>query len=653
MEHPPKPILTLRVAFVGQDLQAQAPQQALVDALQALFAQFQSTADAAHADNKGFYADRPSELRLLTGLSPAADELAVQAKPKPWSRHVVETVATARPDREPVPGNDGIAHTGIVEERESFAAPSRTARPRELLLRNADVLVVLWDKDKADNATAVVLAAYRALTPVIFLSAIPGVGLQPRLLASIDHAGRLVASADPFPAALTHAFKTIVDAPGPPSDDAHSYEGRGDSRARLQRFLHEARPGPHRWFVYKLFKNWFDRSLARRAKASQSDPVEKKPALPKRIGFLIRPDDIEMPYKWREFLDQPQNAGGARLRDHLRRRLMLQYGWADILAVYYSDIFRSAFFLTYCLSAVAVLIALASLFIQHEWAADTQLWTKAAAVLLEFGILGYVLWLVRRGQHEHWHDRWLDYRALAESLRHVRSLVLVGLPARRNRDLDPLSSGAAWILWYVRACAREIDLPGCIMSTGYLKQVAGTVREYEVESQINYNKTTAASNEAMHHFVHRLGNASFVLAIGLLGVFLLGFIGNLALISLGFEIAACGSAQSPVSHRLSSGIGHCLLEYKLWFAAAAAFLPAFGAAMAGIRTMADFEGFAKRARATEGDLANLKTRFTALEAATPHLEETSALLLEMTETLSQDMQIWHALYGQKPLTLPA
>ena len=68
------------------------------------------------------------------------------------------------------------------------------------------------------------------------------------------------------------------------------------------------------------------------------------------------------------------------------------------------------------------------------------------------------------GAHaNHWHERWTEYRLLAELIRELRFLVPLGggkplprIPAHLAVYGDPART---WMYWYVRAIAREIGIP--------------------------------------------------------------------------------------------------------------------------------------------------------------------------------------------------
>ena len=67
-----------------------------------------------------------------------------------------------------------------------------------------------------------------------------------------------------------------------------------------------------------------------------------------------------------------------------------------------------------------------------------------------------------------WHERWLDYRALAENLRHGRFLSFVSEFGRiRGEPAGVEQREPPWMLWYVRATMREIGLPNATLDGTY------------------------------------------------------------------------------------------------------------------------------------------------------------------------------------------
>ena len=101
------------------------------------------------------------------------------------------------------------------------------------------------------------------------------------------------------------------------------------------------------------------------------------------------------------------------MEDWVNLHLRSHYAWADKLADWYADHYRSAYLSVYILSAVAVLVAL----VEPE---------VLQGALLEFIFVGIIVLLVWSGSKRHWHERWMEYRLLAELIRQIRILIPLG-----------------------------------------------------------------------------------------------------------------------------------------------------------------------------------------------------------------------------------
>lgn len=685
--HPPKPTLALRVGLVGHrwNRLEGISEDDLERRLAELFSDLEEACGDIHARNHEFYAARGADgsawaLSLLTGLAEGADQAGARAMPAHWTlealiampreafrQHLTqEGTGTAEQKAETLKQLDILLArpqtrvTEIPAPTGQFGEPTPFERLRDMLLRNVDLLIVVWDEDvkgagsggtadiislalKADLPIVVVPVRENALAAAYVLKGVGpdatpmpkpmAKGLAPLLAAELD--GLLAAPAEPAPDhKRTHRHAT------------HS------PRTRAKHFLQEPRKATHHVALFHWFKGWFERAIAKhRLKDLQPDHPEHaslrqrakmKPSL--RLAF----NDPDAPYDWQAFLDaSPAGGGEDGLRARLQTALLLRFGWSDALAVHYSEKFRSSYLIIYALSAAAVAAAVLGLFIPHTWTADTQLNVKAVLVLMELGMLCWIGIQVWHGDKATWHARWLDYRALAETLRHIRMLALVGAHSRFAGGSDPMSSGSSWVVWYARATVREIGLPGVPLDAAYLEKSVAVVRRFDVEEQIAYNRNAEDLHRHMHHFLHRAGIWSFGIAIVVLALFVVGYLAHFAEgMSSGPTSVNTSGAGNP-----SDLLGALLLSSKLIVAALAALLPAIGAALAGIRAMGDFEGFANRASVTEVRLQKLDAElYTVTE--TRSLEAVEQIFLDTTEVLAQDLGIWRALYGQKPLGLP-
>jgi sensor histidine kinase regulating citrate/malate metabolism len=132
--------------------------------------------------------------------------------------------------------------------------------------------------------------------------------------------------------------------------------------------------------------------------------------------------------------------------------------------------------------------------------------------------------------------------------------------------------------------------------------------------------------------LHWLGDACFIFTVALLVGFLVAWF-----------------LAEPLDHQeLSAWLeAHANLLTFL-----AAFLPALGAALAGIRETGDFDKVAERSRKTAAVLSNLSHAIADAQQSLT-LDKTGDMLLAAAQVLTEDLAAWQAVYGHKRLELPA
>ena len=96
-----------------------------------------------------------------------------------------------------------------------------------------------------------------------------------------------------------------------------------------------------------------------------------------------------------------------------------------------------------------------------------------AELLLVLSIVGIMIMERKR----HWHERWLEYRVLAEHVRELRLLTLLGgqrITARTPRAHLTAYGDAqkSWMAWHARALSRELGLPDLAVTPDYARACA-------------------------------------------------------------------------------------------------------------------------------------------------------------------------------------
>lgn len=269
-----------------------------------------------------------------------------------------------------------------------------------------------------------------------------------------------------------------------------------------------------------------------------------------------------------EWLRQWESVSGLSqsVRSQIEQSFRLPFEWADGLAGLYVDRYRSSFLATYLLGAFAVLAA----FLGHKTGRPG--WFSIELVLI-IGVLALVL----LNRFMHWHERWIDYRLLAEGFRQMQFLSPLAsvapafeVPAYLGVD----DTRPTWLNWYFQAFVRQAGLIKAEVDGPYL-EVCRQVLDQSVQSQVKYHRDNREDLKNLHHRLYGLTLALF-----------------------GATLGACISHLFFEKHVESLGHGAVVI-----LAAFSVALPAFGAAIEGISHQGEFERITRRSRAIENRLS--------------------------------------------------
>jgi hypothetical protein len=245
---------------------------------------------------------------------------------------------------------------------------------------------------------------------------------------------------------------------------------------------------------------------------------------------------------------------------------------------------------------------------------------KRLLACLEFAAILAILVNTQTGIRRQWHRRWLDYRQLAERLRPMRSLKLLGLAAPDHPGTDANPTSGRWVDWYALAAWRAMGCPSGLIDAPRLKALTATIAEHELEPQIAYHRSAARQAEHLDHRLELVGLSLFSLA-------LLGCV----VLLLGFAIA-----PGWVKHN------------SAWFTFLSAGLPAIGTAVFGIRVQGDYVGSSVRSEQTAQVLAQIAER---LERDPSNLSRVGDLLEQAARAMHADLDEWRLLNQQHDLSL--
>lgn len=308
-----------------------------------------------------------------------------------------------------------------------------------------------------------------------------------------------------------------------------------------------------------------------------------------------------------------------------------QAGWADEMARWYAARFRSSFTAVYLLAVAAVLVGgLVHLDPIIQW--NPVAVALAAAEPL---LLAAMLWRVATGRRAALHERWLDYRSLAERTRHLgmlwplgRTTPLVRVPPEQVTD-DPRFG---WVGWLLRATAREAGLAPGRLDGSHAEAIRRLVMRLEATPQRRFHQQRRRRLGHLTGPVERLAEVLVVAAL---------------VLSLLQHTDLAGQAVELVTDMDKGRV--IVIEQRIWIVLAAVVtaLPAMAAAIHGFLGTADLEGIALRSAGIEGRLLQLEGQLERLDPV--DLTSVGDIVAEMTRAMEGELGSWHSAAASRRL----
>ncbi len=372
------------------------------------------------------------------------------------------------------------------------------------------------------------------------------------------------------------------------------------------------------------------------------------------FNFLVRASALEWPFRKRSEYDQEDFAGRARdewsrewseapaipseLQDALRDHILEYYAWADGLAEQFGSLYRNVFSLMYLLAPVAVVGALLAEFGPSITGVEGLGWSWVA--LAELALLAWILWRYRQASNGRYHRRWIDYRSLAEQIRHLVFLWPLGRPTRTLRFQGESATEAeefTWIAWYCRAIVREISVCGGVMTPEYLSACRSLLFDRALPSQIQYHIHNERRMHRVHRNLHLFATSLFAVAAFIAVVHLGGlwYEGRLSLSYMFGRVATTRISHVPEPTFVTLGI-------------LSVFLPTVAATVHGFLSQGDFWNIARRSRRMHEDLSALREQIADRSATGAQLGDSAE---DAAESLRDEVLHWRVFVRLKPISL--
>jgi len=594
--HPPRVPFVLNVGVTGHRSDALAGDglAALRDRLMAALRLITDAAMKAHAGQPGWFLPDAPRLQFVSPLADGADQIAAEcALELGYELHAVLPFNRSE-YRNELEGDGSrqrfdalLSRSECVLElpgdpQDTMGAYVMTGRAT---VAHCNILIAVWDglkpRGRGGTGEVVELAIARG-TPVVHVPTDP------------KRPGRL----------LWAAFDPVVDTLGDdpmaerPLDEAHV--------SLVLRAALLPPPDPQEQRFFETFAAEAKRRLRGRieyslllaaAGVSRFDPRSFRAA---NSAAAIAED-------WRQFR---AGCGWADQRSSPLDLLQDAFSWADQLATHFAHTYRSGHIFNFVLGGIAVCLGLSAFMAPHA---------KLDFAIAEFVIALAVVVNTMIGKRNEWHRRWLDYRQLAERLRPMRSLKLLGLAAPDPPGTSTNPVPRRWIDWYASGIWRAMGCPAGSMSTERAAALAIAVAEHEIAPQVAYNERHAREIETLDRRLELIGALLFVATL------------------LACVATVVGLLVAPdLVHRFSD-----------WTTLVSAGFPALGTAVFGIRFQADFGGSAHRSRATANALRQIHDELK--KGVT--LTRASDLVEQGARRMLSDLDEWRLVNQQRDLSV--
>ncbi len=597
-ESPPQLPFALTVGVTGHRLGALADARvaAVRDAIALALEAIEREALALFKREVGLFAPVPPTLTLVSPLADGADQMAAEAGlARGWRLQTILPFDRATYLRD-FEGDEAAARFTALLERsdcvlelpgdpdddaEAYMAAGRAT------IAHCDVLIAVWDgrppRGRGGTAEVVHLAVAQG-TPVIHMSAD---GEQPiGLLWSGFDPNVVTRSGDdrgvrqPFePELLGRMVGALLTPPPDPNE-----------RIFYDRFLAEKSRRVRGRIEYPLLLmlagvSWMKASHWRESRCAAAIDAE-----------------------WLRFSTGCSGKHGVSAPLHLLERA---YAWSDRLAGYYAQNFRSGHIFNFLLAATAVLLGLSSFALPAS---------KTEVAVVEFAVALAVIFNTRFGVSHEWHRRWLDYRQLAERLRPLRSLKLLGVAAPDAPGSITNPVPRRWIDWYAAGVWRAMGCPNGAIDQAKAAQLADAIACHEIAPQIAYHEATARQIDTLDRRLEWIATTLFVLTLGATALVIVMLQVNPAWVN----------------------------EMANWLTLLSAGFPAVGTAIFGIRFQGDFGGSAERSRSTAQTLRAIEAQ---LEGARGDLARSADLFEQSARAMLADLDEWRLVNQQQELSV--
>jgi hypothetical protein len=444
--------------------------------------------------------------------------------------------------------------------------PRAYERANGIILANVDLLVAVWDGKRAPERAGtgdVVQAAFARGLPILIID--PAQPATPILLArpvgdTLESATAIDIDSEPLPADLTDIVAKIMLPPRSSAmreglaDLMEEKPKRRNIRVEYLLLLAALSPTPDAKPVGKL--------------ASRADSATQWPGRLSELGPLV--------------------------------------AWLSGLADYYGQLFRSSATTEFLVIIVSAFVSSIVMLAFPD--------VTGASVVVQSAIGALVLLDVAYRSQRRWHERWLDYRLIAERLRCLRFLRPLGLA------LEPAvatAGPASWVDWYIRRTERSTGAPSGVLAPQTIEAARQQLLERDIAEQLAYHRRAFGQLGLLER---RLAQLTAIAGLMTLAV-----------------AAAFGIWAARVG-------GFDAVQWRPYAIVLLFVLPAAITAFNGFRADADLVRLVERSAMTSMTLGRLQR---SIRAATPDYDRVAVAAARTADIMGQELSEWRFVLASR------
>jgi hypothetical protein len=578
-EPPGRPRLTVNIGVTGHRSLPDANLYLLQEQLSRIFDAVDHVCQKIFADSGILYDPRPPLIRLLSPLAEGSDRIAAKCAlvkgcelqcPLPFGRE--EYMKDFVTEASKAEFTDLLDKAASVFEVDCDKGPGKRNYKHvgEIVVGHSDVLIAIWTgeySEKIGGTGDIVNKAMEQHVPVLWVN------------SKQDHAITFVHEGL-YHEDWQHQLSEVM---------TQTFGSSSESGTFARLYLEEKRKKWNIAFFHTVFQDMMTGQFLKRVSLHADKHLQHA-----QDGWNRQ---------WKKGADMPEDFKG-----FAGQWYRPYYIWTECLSSFYADYFRTAGLfrhLFYFLATAAYGFGLYFGF-WYKGNGDQDPFTlvmRGIGFAFQAIFLLSIIWVRKRNDDNQWHQKFIDYRILAELLRQTLFLTPLGtglhgvnMPAY-NRDAN-----TNWINWYYRVILRQGGLPHMLLDREQLQKCRHMVVDI-LKDQIAYHRSNARKNRTIARKLEKFGDAVYWVSLFFFfmhaGYIHWGFIQNI--FAHIFFIHA-GNPDDPF-HNPEKMLNYLCLV-----------LPALAAVAHAFAEQGGFQRLEQRSDAMARDLALAKRRFEEIPA---------------------------------------